>query len=170
MKSIEFMKVSRLLTILAFSVVISACSSSVRFSNSANASNTDRQPKKTNRMDGTQEKNNNLYKEDNNFTDNSDNLVFRGKASYYSDEFEGRQTANGEIYDADLLTAAHKTIAFGTIIKVTNLKNGKEVIVKINDRGPFKGDRIIDLSRAAAEQLGMIRDGVVDVECEIMSE
>ncbi len=164
------MKVSKILTILVISIIISACSSSIRFSNSAKASNTDRQTKKSIQNDDIIEKNNNIYKDDQNFKNNPDNLVFRGKASYYSDEFEGRQTANGEIYDADLLTAAHKTIAFGTIIKVTNLKNGKEVIVKINDRGPFKGDRIIDLSRAAAEQLEMIRDGVIDVECEILSE
>lgn len=170
MKSIEFMKVSTILTILVFSIIISACSSSVRFSNSAQASNTEKRTKKSLQNDDRREKNNIISKEDQNFNNNPDNLVFRGKASFYSDEFEGRQTANGEIYDADLLTAAHKTIAFGTIIKVTNLRNGKEVIVTINDRGPFKGDRVIDLSRAAAEQLEMIRDGVVDVECEILSD
>ncbi len=170
MKSIEFMKVSRILTILAFSITISACSSSVRFSNSANASNSDRPSKKTIHSDNIIDDRTKLSKDNQDFDNNPENLVFRGKASYYSDEFDGRQTANGEIYDSDLLTAAHRTIAFGTIIKVTNLKNGKEVIVKINDRGPFKGDRIIDLSRAAAEQLGMIKDGVIDVECEILSD
>lgn len=90
--------------------------------------------------------------------------VLRGKASYYGDEFHGRQTANGEIYDRNKLSAAHKTLAFGTIVKVRNLTNNKEVIVKINDRGPFVGSRIIDLSYSAAKELDMIRDGVVDVE------
>ena len=95
-------------------------------------------------------------------------LVFRGKASYYHDKFEGRTTASGEIFSNSKMTAAHKTIAFGTRIRVTNLNNGRQVVVVINDRGPFIEGRVIDLSRAAAEALDMIRAGVVDVECEIL--
>ena len=92
-----------------------------------------------------------------------------GIAAYYHDKFQGRPTASGEKYDKKKFTAAHKTLPFGTKVKVTNLANMKTVIVKINDRGPF-GDRkrIIDLSRAAAEQIDMIRMGIIDVEVEIL--
>lgn len=94
--------------------------------------------------------------------------VFHGLASFYSDEFEGRQTANGEIYDKNKFTAAHKTIAFGTKVKIRNLQNNLTTIVIINDRGPFVPGRVIDLSRAAAEQIGMIQQGVVEVEITII--
>jgi len=90
-----------------------------------------------------------------------------GKASYYGDAFNGRRTANGEIFNMNDLTAAHRSLPFGTIVKVTNLKNGATAKVKINDRGPFVAGRIIDLSQAAAEELDMLGDGVVDVKLEI---
>lgn len=92
-----------------------------------------------------------------------------GIAAYYADRFHGRKTASGEIYDKTKLTAAHKTLPFGTKVKVINLSNMKSVIVTINDRGPF-GDRrrIIDLSRAAAIRLDMIRQGIIEVEIAIM--
>ena len=93
---------------------------------------------------------------------------FYGKASYYADKFDGRTTANGEIFSQYKKTAAHRTLKFGTILKVTNLSNGLSVVVQINDRGPFVGDRIIDLSRAAAEAIKMINVGVADVECEVI--
>ena len=86
-----------------------------------------------------------------------------GQASYYADKFDGRKTANGEIFDQDKLTAAHKTLPFGTIVKVTNLTNNKTVIVRINDRGPFVAGRIIDLSKAAAKKIDLISAGVVKV-------
>lgn len=85
-----------------------------------------------------------------------------GKASYYADKFEGRKTASGKIFQQNKLTAAHKTLPFGT--KVKNLKNGKKVKVTINDRGPFIEGRIIDLSKKAARKINMTRDGVVDVK------
>ncbi len=87
-----------------------------------------------------------------------------GKASYYADFFKGRKTSNGETFRQRKLTAAHRTLPFGTKVKVTNLKNGKTVKVRINDRGPFVDGRIIDLSRKAARRLGMVDDGVVPVE------
>ncbi len=92
-----------------------------------------------------------------------------GLAVYYSDSLHGRKTASGEPYDKNKLTAAHKKLPLGTIVSVTNLSNRRSVQVKINDRGPF-GDsrRIIDLSRAAAERLDMIRAGVVEVRVEIV--
>jgi rare lipoprotein A len=90
-----------------------------------------------------------------------------GKASYYGTDFNGRRTANGEIFNMNDLTAAHRSLPFGTIVKVTNLKNGATAEVKINDRGPFVADRIIDLSQAAAEELDMLGDGIADVKLEI---
>ncbi|OGU60699.1 MAG: hypothetical protein A2X64_08160 [Ignavibacteria bacterium GWF2_33_9] len=95
---------------------------------------------------------------------------FTGKASYYGDQFESRRTANGEIFQQRKLTAAHRDLPFGTMLKVRNLKNQKEVIVRVNDRGPFVAGRVLDLSRSAAEQIGMLRDGVADVEIEILGQ
>jgi rare lipoprotein A len=92
----------------------------------------------------------------------------KGKASFYSDKLQGRPTISGEKYDKNLLTAAHKTLPFGTMLKVKNLKNNKTVVVKINDRGPHTESRIIDVSRKAAEELDMIRDAIVDVELELL--
>lgn len=86
-----------------------------------------------------------------------------GLASYYAPKFHGRKTASGERYDKHELTAAHRRLPFGTIVHVVNLRNGKSVDVRINDRGPFIRGRIIDLSYAAAKQVGMLRDGVVKV-------
>ena len=94
--------------------------------------------------------------------------VQRGKASYYGDSFKGKRTASGEIYNPRKLTAAHRTLPFGTRVRVTNLFNDKSVIVRINDRGPFIKSRIIDLSRAAAEKLDMIDNGVIEVLIEII--
>lgn len=87
-----------------------------------------------------------------------------GKASYYAHKFHGRKTASGERYNKNDLTAAHPKLPFNTIVHVVNLQNGKSVDVRINDRGPFIKGRIIDLSYAAAKQVGMIRDGVVKVK------
>lgn len=92
----------------------------------------------------------------------------RGGASYYADKYDGRKTASGEIFRQNKLTAAHRTLSFGTMVRVKNLKNGKTVDVKINDRGPFVSGRIIDLSRAAAEKIDLVRDGVAEVEVTIL--
>jgi peptidoglycan lytic transglycosylase len=91
-----------------------------------------------------------------------------GLASWYGGKFHGRLTSSGEVFNTNELTAAHRTLPFGTVVKVTNLDNGKSVLVKINDRGPFVGGRIIDLSRAAAVQLGMIDSGVAHVSLHIV--
>lgn len=90
-----------------------------------------------------------------------------GEASYYADKFQGRKTASGERYDKKKLTAAHRTLPFGTLVTVINLQNGKRVHVRVNDRGPFAGDRIIDLSRAAAAKIGLLRSGVAKVRIEV---
>jgi len=92
--------------------------------------------------------------------------AFEGNASWYGPGFAGRRTASGEIFDPGQLTAAHRTLPFGTVLRVTNLANGRSVQVRINDRGPFKPDRVLDLSRAAAEEIGMIRSGLARVRVE----
>ena len=92
-----------------------------------------------------------------------------GTASWYGAEFAGRPTSNGEIYDPSQMTAAHRTLAFGTFVRVTNIKNGLQVVVRVNDRGPFAKGRIIDVSRAAAEILGMIGPGTAPVRLELIS-
>lgn len=86
-----------------------------------------------------------------------------GIASWYGPGFHGRATASGEIFDQNALTAAHRRLPFGTRVRVVNLENGREVVVRINDRGPALEDRVIDLSRAAAEALGMLQAGIVRV-------
>jgi rare lipoprotein A len=90
----------------------------------------------------------------------------RGKASWYGNKFHGRRTSNGEIYDMYAMTAAHKTLPIPSYVRVTNVANGKTVVVRVNDRGPFHGDRIIDLSYAAAQRIGILNagTGLVDVE------
>ncbi|MDA7787953.1 septal ring lytic transglycosylase RlpA family protein [Sphingomonadaceae bacterium] len=91
-----------------------------------------------------------------------------GMASYYGRRFHGRQTANGERFDMNAMTAAHKTLPFGTLVEVTNPRNGRTVTVRINDRGPFIRGREIDLSRGAAQQVGLIQRGHGRVELAIV--
>jgi rare lipoprotein A len=93
--------------------------------------------------------------------------VQTGKASFYSDKFEGQPTASGEKYKHNKLTAAHKTLPFGTKVKLTNLANNQTVEVVINDRGPYVDGRIVDVSKAAAEKLGFISQGLADVSLEV---
>lgn len=92
--------------------------------------------------------------------------AIEGRASWYGGKFHGRRTANGERFDMDDLTAAHRTLPFGTKVRVTNARNGRSVVVRINDRGPFIGGRVIDLSRGAADAIGMVRTGVAPVRIE----
>jgi rare lipoprotein A len=94
--------------------------------------------------------------------------VLRGVASWYGEEFAGRTTANGEIFDPMQLTAAHRTLPFGTVIDVTNNKTSQSVRVRINDRGPYIGNRVLDLSYAAARQIGLIEPGSGEVDMKIV--
>ncbi len=96
--------------------------------------------------------------------DSSDGYFERGTASWYGKKFHGRRTSSGEIYDVFAMTAAHRTLPLPTYVQVTNLENGRTVVVKINDRGPFHGNRLIDLSYAAAARLDMLRKGTAPVE------
>ncbi len=93
-----------------------------------------------------------------------------GRASWYGKKHHGKRTANGERFDMHALTAAHRTLPFGTRIRVLNLSNGREVVVRINDRGPYVKKRIIDLSHRAAKDIGMLRQGVARVKIEIIVE
>lgn len=93
-----------------------------------------------------------------------------GVASYYGRQFAGARTASGQRFDPDALTAAHRTLAFGTKVQVTNPKTGDSVIVTINDRGPFHGNRVIDLSDAAAKEIGIMRAGSGRVELAVLSD
>jgi len=94
--------------------------------------------------------------------------VEKGIASWYGPQYDGRQTASGEIFDQDAMTAAHRTLPFGTVVRVDDLDNGQSVKVRINDRGPFIHGRIIDLSRGAARRLGMVQAGLAHVRVEVL--
>lgn len=95
-------------------------------------------------------------------------MLFRGMASYYGNEFHGRKTANGERYDRNELSAAHRSLPFGTMVRVRNTANDRSVVVRINDRGPWKETRIMDVSFAAAEALDMTRSGTAPVEVTVL--
>ncbi len=94
--------------------------------------------------------------------------VSTGEASWYGPGFYGNRTANGELFRPGTLTAAHRTLPFGTKVRVTNLGNGRSAIVRINDRGPFHGRRVIDLAHGAASQLGLISSGIAQVKLEVL--
>ena len=103
------------------------------------------------------------------FNDEDGGLSYtaEGRASYYSSRLDGRRTANGERYDETAMTAAHPSLPFDTQLCITNLFNGRSTVVRVNDRGPFVGSRIIDVSLAAARELGMLRAGTARVRVEI---
>ena len=92
----------------------------------------------------------------------------QGVASYYADQFHGRTTANGETYDMNALTAAHRSLPFGSRLRITNMDNGKSVVVRVNDRGPFVEGRIIDLSLGAAQAVEMVQRGTARVKIDIL--
>ncbi|MHB2156544.1 septal ring lytic transglycosylase RlpA family protein [Calditrichota bacterium GD2] len=127
------------------SITTTYCSSTVRFSSSA-----DSLPEK--------ERSHKYYV----------GQVLKGQCSFYASKFHGRKTANGEIYNMFELTAAHRSLPFGTILEVENLQNGKKVRVRINDRGPFKAGRILDLSLEAARRLDFIEKGTTTVKATII--
>ena len=102
------------------------------------------------------------------FSDSFSQEVQKGKASYYARKFGGRKTASGERLHHDSMTCAHRTHPFGTLLRVKNPANGREVVVRVNDRGPFVRGRIVDLSRAAAHKLGIIAQGIAHVEVELL--
>ena len=141
------------ISLISILVYLESCSSSTRFSSI--------HPSDSHPKSGTFTKSTTLNQ--------SNTSYFKGAASYYGDEFNGRPTSSGEIFDNWKLTAAHRTLPFGTLLRVQNLKNNKAVVVRVNDRGPFVEDRVIDLSKRAAEQLGMLNDGVANVVISIIN-
>lgn len=153
----------KILSILIMSLVLSACSSSVRFADNPSSSGRARAQASV----PTQERKDTKFAASSipdYSSDDLDDADESGFASYYGLGFDGRQTASGEVFDKEKFTAAHRTLAFGTRVKVTNLRNGRSVIVIINDRGPHKQGRIIDLSEGAARKIDMITSGIVPVE------
>ncbi|MEX0635270.1 MAG: septal ring lytic transglycosylase RlpA family protein [Ferruginibacter sp.] len=110
-----------------------------------------------------------LFKEEQKKTENSVRLLY-GQASYYANKFEGRKTANGEVFQHAKLTAACNSLPLGTWIKITNLRNGKAVVVRTNDRLHPKTKRLVDLTRTAAEKLGFIKSGLTRVKVEVLKQ
>lgn len=104
------------------------------------------------------------------FSFGKDSEIKTGIASCYHDKFHGRRTASGEIYDKNKFTTAHRTLPFGTMVMVRNIKTGDSVIVKVNDRGPFHKNRVFDLSKAAFMKIGDLRTGPMPVEYKILEE
>ncbi len=98
----------------------------------------------------------------------ADDHELDGYASWYAGKFQGRLTASGEVFDTNEMTAAHRTLPFGTVVEVTHLRSGRTVEVRINDRGPFVNGRVIDLSRAAADELGMTGEGIAQVRLRLL--
>lgn len=96
--------------------------------------------------------------------------TFKGLASFYDKKFGGRTTASGAVFSNKFFTCAHKTLPFGTLVEVTNPDNGRKVIVQVNDRGPYHGDRVIDLSHQAAKQIGLVNDGVARIEAKVLKK
>jgi rare lipoprotein A len=97
-------------------------------------------------------------------------VLEKGTASWYGLKFHGRRTANGERFDMNEMTAAHPSLPFGTLLEVRNVRNGKSVVVRVNDRGPFKKSRILDLSFAAAREIGLVTSGTAPVELYLMEK
>jgi rare lipoprotein A len=140
-------------SVILFAMVVSSCTSVVRYVSEPIHISSEKQAVAGEAITST----------------NTDNKIRQtGIASYYADKFHGRKTSSGEIYDKNEFTAAHREFPFGTKVKVTNLSNNLSVVVRINDRGPQTTKRLIDLSRAAAEEIDMIRAGIIEVEIEIV--
>ncbi|GAB5466302.1 MAG: hypothetical protein Kapaf2KO_17380 [Candidatus Kapaibacteriales bacterium] len=133
-------------------VLLASCSSSVKYTESG----------------GESVKRGQTHGSPSNTPSSESGTVIIGKASYYGEKFHGRTTANGEKFDMYAMTAAHKSLPFGTVLEVVNLRNGKKTKVRVNDRGPFVPGRVLDLSKGAAEELDMISDGVIEVEIRII--
>lgn len=151
-----------LLLLSAGMVMISACSSSVRFSSAGSSV-----PRTVAAISESRPAVKSAANKANSSFEATD-MLFRGMASYYGSEFNGRKTANGERYDQNELSGAHRTLPFGTMVRVRNTANDRSVVVRINDRGPWKESRVLDVSFAAAQELDMTRAGTVPVEITVL--
>jgi rare lipoprotein A len=149
-----------LLLLGAVGITLTACSSAVRFS--SGGAGAPRSVASDSRIGSKVS----TPKESSSFE--ATDMLFRGMASYYGNEFQGRKTANGERYDQNELSGAHRTLPFGTMVRVRNTANDRSVVVRINDRGPWKESRVLDVSFAAAQELDMTRSGTVPVEVTVL--
>ena len=137
------------LILLTFAILFSVLMGSTAHANNDNPRDSlDRLIKKTERYIGT---------------------IQMGRASWYGPGFHGRKTASGERFNQYAMTAAHRTLPMGCLVEVTNKATGKTVVVKINDRGPFHGNRVLDLSKGAAQQIGLVKSGVGQIELKVLS-
>jgi len=147
-------------SLLALGLILSGCASSPRFATKSAPTTPRTEPAlETPKSDDSKPARN---------TSGKVLLTLEGIASYYADDYHGKPTSNGQTFDMNELTAAHRTFPFGTIVRVTNLENKKSVVVRVNDRGPFKEGRIIDLSLGAAKELDLIRSGTAKVKLEVL--
>ena len=151
----EFRHTKYILIVLLIIGTFFNCSSSPRYK-SENFNTKSNFKKKANKIRGSSKSNKKHRK------------VIKGVSSYYAEDFHGKLTANGEVYDMYGLTAAHKTLPLNTIVRVTNLSNSKSVILRINDRGPYVKGRILDCSYGAAKKLGFIAQGITKVRIELI--
>jgi rare lipoprotein A len=149
--------IHKIIVIIFFSITFIACSSVPRFTNRNN-----------NNGDGNERIPRSENDNQNTYTNTKSLKTFYGTASYYAEKYNGGKTANGETYDMNDLTAASNDLPFNTIVRITNLSNQKNVILRINDRGPFVDNRIIDVSKKAAEELGMILSGTAKVRIDVL--
>ena len=143
-------------------MIIFSCVTSPRYSSNPNQSTKKSKIKKTTKSPS----NNSRYSSSKNLKIRGD--IITGIASWYGPNFHGKLTANGEVFDQYGVTAAHKTLPLGTVVRVTNLDNDKSVILRINDRGPYVGDRVLDCSYGAATKLDFIKKGTASVEIKII--
>lgn len=160
-----------ILVFVVASLIISACSSSVRFASTrtgigSGSTAQHERPEAPVSRSNSSAANSPRSKEPSAFE--ATETLFSGIASYYGNEFHGRKTANGERYDKHDLSAAHRTLPFGTMVRVRNVANDRSVVVRINDRGPWKETRVMDVSFAAAEALEMTRSGTAQVEVTVL--
>lgn len=163
--SLRFSRINIIvISFFLFQLLLSSCSTGIKFSSI--------QPSYPFTNSNSTNQANNSNKDGKSDNDSDDKLETEykliGEASYYADKFVGRKTANGELYNHSQYTAAHRTLPFGSKVRVFNTRNGKEVIVKINDRGPFISGRVIDLSKSAASELGIISSGLTEVILEVL--
>lgn len=156
--------------ILFFSMImlfLLGCTSSPRYKSAPSPFSDPKQTKKVVKSKKTTKKNKKVPSS-NNGSYNPKKLVYKGIASFYGPKFHGKLTANGEIFDMYGVTAAHKEFPFNTVARVTNENNGKSLIIRINDRGPYIDGRILDCSFGAAKKLGFVSDGTTSVKIQII--
>jgi len=164
------LRIMKILTVFISLLLLASCSSSPKFTQDRSHDVAEKKTEYSGIRYSKKKSSNESKNEDVNVYHNLSGSLETviGYASYYADDFDGKKTANGETFNMYELTAAHKTYPFNTMLRVTNLSNNKSIIIRVNDRGPFVDDRIIDLSLGAAMQLDMLNSGVQKVRLEVI--